>query len=520
MSDTDETLGPGFRRNMLLVSMLFVAIMAALDLTIVATALPYMAGGLSATPDEITWVVTLFSIGQALVIGITGHLSRLLGRKRLAVIAVVGFVLSSVACGLSQDLDMIVMFRFIQGLFSGPLIPISQSVLINAYPAEQRTRVLALWAMGVTAGPAAGPALGGLLTQSLDWRWNFWVNLPIGIVALLLVLEFMRPVKALNVRTDWLGLGLLATCLICLQVALDQGDRLDWFASHEIIMLLIIAFVGFVVFSVRGVLIGERNIVNLHLLGDSNFAACSLLMGITGINFLGFLVLAPEMYVDWLGWEIVTAGYAIGVSAAALIVASQLANPLKRLVGTRMAVLMGSAITSLGWYLFSGMNLDASPLQVMLPGALICSGLMIIFPVIAAQAFANIPARVRDEAAGLFNLVKTIGFAFGVTFVTTLVYRGMQENWSRIAGFLNPSRPGYSYYVQATGYDDGSAELGALAFRLVEAQSAILTYSHTMEVLASLGLCAIPLVLFMRTQTKTAEPSGSSDREPAHAAVG
>ena len=517
MSETTTTLEPGFRRSMLLVSMLFVAVMAALDLTIVAVALPYMAGGLSATPDEITWVVTLFSIGQAIIIGVTGHLSRLLGRKRLAVVAVVGFVTSSVACGLAQDLDMIVLFRFIQGLFSGPLIPISQAVLIDAYPAEQRTRVVALWAMGVTAGPAAGPALGGLLTQTFDWRWNFWVNLPIGIVALLLVLTFMRPVKAQSVRTDWLGLALLATFLICLQVGLDQGDRLDWFASHEIVTLLTVAFAGFVVFSVRGVLVGERNIVNLHLLGDGNFAACALLMGITGINFLAFLVLAPAMYVDWLGWEIVTAGYAIGLSAAALIVASQIANPLRRLVGTRMAVLTGSAVTSIGWYLFSRINLGVSPLQVMLPGALICGGLMIIFPVIAAQAFANIPARLRDEAAGLFNLVKTIGFAFGVTFVSTLVYRGTQENWSRIAGFLDPTRAGYAYFVQASGYDDRSPDLGALAFRLIEAQSAILTYIHSMEVLASIGLASIPLVVFMRTKAKAPVVSEPTDLEPAHA---
>lgn len=516
MTDAAKPLEPGFHRSMLLVSMLFVAVMAALDLTIVSVALPYMAGGLNATPDEITWVVTLFSIGQALIIGITGHLSRLLGRKRLAVVAIVGFVLSSAACGLSQSLDMIVAFRFIQGLFSGPLIPLSQAVLIDAYPAEQRTRVLALWAMGVTAGPALGPALGGLLTETFDWRWNFWVNFPIGVVALVLVLTFMRATRPQHVRTDWIGLGLLAMFLVSLQIGLDQGDRLDWFSSHEIIVLLMVAFIGFVVFTVRGIQRGERNIINLHLLGDTNFAACSLLMGLTGVSFLSFMVLAPGLYVGLFGWEISTAGYAIGLSAAALIVTSQVANPLMRLVGKRPAVITGTVVTASGWYLFSGMNANASPVQVIVPGALICAGLMLTFPVIAAQAFAHVAPRFRDEAAGLFNLVKTIGFAFGVTFVTTLVYRGNQENWSRIVGFLDPTRPGYSYYLQQSGYDDGTAEAGALLYRVVEAQAGMLTYAHTMELLVLVSLCGIPLTIFMRTKPNpSAVPGGRSARAAA-----
>lgn len=500
MTETIKPMEPGFRRSMLLVSMLFVAIMAALDLTIVSVALPYMAGGLSATPDEITWVVTLFAIGQALVIGITGHLSRLLGRKRLAIISIVGFVLSSAACGLSQDLHMIVVFRFVQGIFSGPLIPLSQSVLIDAYPAENRTKVLAMWAMGVTAGPAIGPALGGFLTQTLDWRWNFWVNFPIGVVALFLVLTFMRPVKPRHVRTDWLGLGLLAVFLICMQVGLDQGDRLDWFSSHVIVLLLMAAFAGLVAFTVRGVPRGERNIINLDLLRDTNFAACSLLMGITGVSFLSFMVLAPAVYVDQLGWEIETAGFAVGMSASMLIVASRVANPLMRMIGMRATVITGSLITATGWYLFSGINLNVSPVQVIIPGGTICFGILIVFPVIAAQAFAHVPARLRDEAAGLFNLVKTIGFSLGVTFVTAIIYRGTQENWAHISGLLDPTRPGYSYYLQQAGIDDGTPEAGALLFQLMQTQAGILTYTHTMEVLALVVVCSIPLTVFMQTK--------------------
>jgi DHA2 family multidrug resistance protein len=487
---------------MLLASMLFVAVMAAMDLTIVSVALPYMAGELSATPDEITWVVTLFTIGQALVIGIVGHLSRLFGRKRLAIISVVGFVLSSAACGLSQSLDMLVIFRFIQGLVSGPLIPISQSVLVDAYPAENRTRVLAMWAMGVTAGPAIGPALGGFITQSLDWRWNFWVNFPVGAIALVLVLSFLRQTSPQEVRTDWAGFGLLAIFLICLQIGLDQGDRLDWFSSPEIVFYFIAAFSAFAAFTLRGILMGEANIIDLRLLADTNFSACSLLMGLTGINFLAFMVLAPALYVEQFGWEIVTAGYAVGISASALMITSFAATPFMNLVGKRAAVIAGGIVTASGWYLFSRINLNASPAQVIVPGALICSGIMLTFPVIAAQAFAAVPAALRNDAAGLFNLIKTIGFSFGVTVVTSLVYRGSQENWSRLVGFLDSTSPGYSFFLQQTDLDDGTAQTGAYLVQIIQAQSYMLTYSHVMEVLALLALAGIPLTYFMRTKVK------------------
>ncbi|MEJ2090142.1 MAG: hypothetical protein P8Y69_17105, partial [Gammaproteobacteria bacterium] len=321
-----------------------------------------------------------------------------------------------------------------------------------------------------------------------------------GNAALLLVLTFMRQTQPQNVKTDWAGLGLLAIFLICLQIGLDQGDRLDWFDSREIVFLFIAAFSAFVAFTVRGVLMGEHNIINLRLLGDTNFAACSLLMGLAGISFLAFLVLAPALYVDQLGWEIVTAGYAVGVSAVALMAASVLAHPYMRLVGKRAAVVSGGILTATGWYLFSRVNLNVSPAEVIAPGALICAGLMLTFPVIAAQAFEAVAPRLRNDAAGLFNLVKTIGFSFGVTFVSMLVYRGSQEEWSRLVGFLDPTRPGYAFFLQETGLDDGSAQAGAFLAKLVERQSAILTYTHTMEVLALVALCGIPLTYFMRTK--------------------
>jgi DHA2 family multidrug resistance protein len=243
-------------------------------------------------------------------------------------------------------------------------------------------------------------------------------------------------------------------------------------------------------------------------------------MGLTGISFLAFLVLAPALYVDQLGWEIVTAGYAVGISAAALMVTSVVANPYMKLVGKRAAVITGSVVTACGWYLFSHVNLNVSPQQVIVPGALICAGLMIAFPVIAAQAFAAVPAPLRDDAAGLFNLVKTIGFSFGVTFVTVLVYRGTQENWSRLVEFLDPTRPGYSFFLQQSGLDDGGARSGAFLAQMIDAQSNILTYTHVMQILALIALCGIPLTCFMRTKAVQPAQPAAEHAGVADAAAG
>ncbi|MGB5833026.1 MAG: DHA2 family efflux MFS transporter permease subunit, partial [Thiohalocapsa sp.] len=305
-------LPPGLQRNMLLITALTVSVMATVDMTIVAVALPYMAGNLGASPDEITWVVTMFTCGQALIIGVTGHLSRLLGRRRLAIIVVVGFVLSSLACGLSQSLTQIVIFRFIQGIFSGPLIPLPQSILVDAYPPEDRSKALSIWAMGVLGGPALGPIIGGFLAQDLDWRWNFLINLPIGAIALMLILTFVRPVAAQRVRTDLVGLVLLAIWVISLQIMLDQGDVLDWFGAVEIWVLTLVAVTFALAFVLRGLVIGDANIMRLRLFADLNFVVCSLLVALLGSIFLGSLIITPQLLIDYYGWEVVTAGLIMG----------------------------------------------------------------------------------------------------------------------------------------------------------------------------------------------------------------
>jgi DHA2 family multidrug resistance protein len=489
---------------MLLVTALTISVMAAVDMTIVSVALPYMAGNLGAGPDEIIWVVTMFTCGQALVIGVTGHLSRLLGRRRLAVIVVVGFVASSMACGLAQGLTQIVVFRFIQGAFSGPLIPLSQSILVDAYPAEERHKALSIWAVGVLGGPALGPIVGGFMAQNLDWRWNFWVNLPVGAIALALILSFVRPVAAQKVRTDLVGLVLLAIWVISLQILLDQGDMLDWLEAAEIWVLALLALTFALAFLLRGIAIGDANIMRLRLFADPNFLACALLVALLGSIFLGSLIMTPQLLIDSYGWEVVTAGLVMGAAGAFGILGSLIGGRLVGLLGIRLMVVLGAGCMVLGWLRYSGLNPYAGPVQVFIPAALVNFGLFLVFPLLAAQAFQNLRPDERDEGAGLFNFVKTLGFSLGVTFVGTMIYRGTQGNWARGAGDISWSNPAFDQVLGAAPFAGDLELAGAVLADVLARQSGILAITQLAEVLALFALLAMPLALLLRTRPEVA----------------
>ena len=409
---------------------------------------------------------------------------------------------ASAACGLAQSLDQMVLFRFVQGLFSGPLIPLSQSVLIDSFPANQRTRVMSYWAMGVMGGPAVGPMIGGWLAQDFDWRWNFYVNLPLGLLALALVARYFPSPPPRPERADWRGFLLLFLFVVALQILLDQGDILDWSSSRTIVLLGVTALTAFAAFVARGIAIGDRNVIKLRLFADINFAACALLISVVGMGLLGFLVLTPVFLVETLGWEEVTAGLVIGAAGGAGLVSAAVSGRLAPIAGTRPLIVIGALLTSAGWIGFSRLNLDVSPLQVAVPGALILFGIQLAYSPIAAQAFLHVADAERDEAAGLFNLVKTLGFSFGTTLVSVLLYRGGQRDWNLGVGFLDPSRGAYLRFFAGLDLDSHSPGAAAVASAVLQQHAMMVTLVKTSEVMAALALVALPLCLFLARPAK------------------
>ncbi len=509
-AETDHTLPAGFERSLVVLTMLMMSLMAAVDMTIVTVALPYMAGGLSATADDITWVVTMYTVSQAVAVGISGHMSRWFGRKRLCLIAVAGFVGSSILCALAQDLGQIVIFRAIQGFFGGPLIPVAQSIIVDTFPPKERVKGLTLWVLGVMVGPAAGPALGGWLAEHLNWRWNFWVNLPVGAIAFVLILRHVRPVPAQRVRTDWLGLALLFLFVMGFQVVLDRGDIDDWFQSRELVLLAILALAAGTAFFVRGWIIGPANVINLRLLGDRNFALCSLLITIVAMVFLGLLVLTPEVFINFFGWEVSTAGMVIGSYGAAGFIGSIVGGKIVARIGIRPAIVLAGLGMAVGWWQFSRLNLNAGLWESMVPGMWIQFGLLLVYGSLASQAFRNLKPEQRDEGAGLFNFLKTLGFSLGVSAVGTLMYRGQQRNWNIYGGELNYANPALRPWLHALGAKTVNPVTGAQLSQLLQSQTQMETFMQTSEVLCGLSLVCVLLAFFVPGQRKNA----ASDPKP------
>lgn len=501
-----KPLPPGFQRTMVIVTALFISLMAAIDLTIVTVALPYMAGSLDATSDDVTWVVTMFAVGQAIVIGITGHLTRLMGRFTLILTSVIGFVATSIACGLAQDLDTIVLFRFVQGLFSGPLIPLSQSMLIDAVEEDERAKIMSFWIIGVMGGPAIGPLLGGYLAEDLDWRWNFWVNLPVGAVAVFMILTFVRRTKPVPVQTDWFGLIVLLLTLSSLQIALNQGDKLDWLSSHLIVHLFLLAAVGGVIFFVRGLYLGERHIINIGLFRDLNFTLCCVFVTVISSGFLALLILTPILFVDLIGWQPSSAGMVIGCYGLGGITGSFISGRLQAFLTFRQIYIMGCCVMASGWWWFSGLNENIGMWQGVPAGVLVVFGMFLVFPVLAARAFSKLPPHMRDEGAGLFNLTKTLGFSFGTTFVGTLYYNGQLENWSRYVGNINPANPALQDYLDALGTNVSDDVKMAYVSTLLQEQAQLLTIFQIGQYLTFFVISLLVLAIFFGDKKDSDEP--------------
>lgn len=434
-------LPPGSRRTLVTLTTLVVSIMATIDSSIVAICLPQMQGALDASPTTIVWVLTMFNIGQAIGIAITGKLAMAFGRRRVMIVAIVGFVLLSCICGVSGELEVMVAGRFLQGFFAAPLIPLSQATIVDAYPAEQRQSGLAIWAMGVVVGPAIGPALGGLLTQHISWRMAFFVNVPIGILALLLTLVFVRRTPRVPVRFDHAGILLVALLIVPLQIALDQGDTLDWFSSPVVISLLGIAAIAGGLFILHGIATPE-SVLRLRLFRDRSFALSTINVTLLGVNMFGLFTLYPTMMETLLGWQVDTAGLAMGAFGITGFTGALIAPRLARVLGARGTVMLGSVIAFTGLRLGEGLDLDASPWQASLPGSIAMLGVILAYVPTTALAFRSVAPDQRDDAVAEFNFVKTVGMAIGVTIVATLLYRRPLMHWNTMGGDVTANAPG------------------------------------------------------------------------------
>ena len=486
-------------RTLITICLMIATLMQALDSTIANVALPYMQGSLSASYDEITWVLTSYVIAAAIMTAPVGWLAARFGRKNLFIACLVGFTATSMLCGIAELLVQMVVYRFLQGCFGAALVPLSQSTMLDIYPIEQRGMAMSVWGMGVMVGPILGPTLGGYLTYYYNWRYVFFVNLPFGIVAVLGLLFLMPRVKqAITGRFDWLGFGVLALGLAALQIMLDRGEELDWFSNPEIMVAAILAGLGFYLFIVH-MMTSKDPFIPRATFRDMNLNAGLITMFSVGMILLASsALLAP--YLENLGnYPVATAGLIMAPRGIGTMGAMMIAGKLTNKVDPRAIMLVGYGMLGLSIYMLEGWTPDVSvgymTTTIIIQGA----GLGFVFVPLQVVAFYTLSPALRTQGTGLLSLVRNVGSAIGISITSALLDRQSQVEHSVLAQYITPfARPLQVGGAVSKMLNPASPAGASLLNTLINTQAQIIAYVDDYKLMLLTMVPAVACLLLMR----------------------
>lgn len=501
-------------RGLTTVSIMLATIMQALDTTIANVALPHMQGTLSATGEEIAWVLTSYIVAAAIMTPMTGFLAARIGRKRLFLLSVAGFTMASVLCGIATSLDELVLFRLLQGVFGAGLVPLSQAVLLDTFPREQHGSAMAMWGVGVMVGPILGPTLGGYLTEVYNWRWVFFINLPFGILALLGILTFVQETEREHRRFDLFGFALLSLAIGALQLMLDRGQTLDWFASAEIMAEATVAGLGLYMFLVH-ILTTEQPFLQPVLFRDRNFAVGLMLIFVLGVVLLATLALLPPFLQNLMGYPVLTTGLVLAPRGLGSMAAMFMVGRLVNRVDIRGLILTGFLLTALSLWQMAGFTTDVGRSTVVVSGLIQGLGLGFIFVPLSTVTFSTLAPRHRTEATAMFSLMRNIGSSIGISIMVTLVARNTQVNHAVLGEQLNPFRGALHSLPWPAGIEPGSTTALALLNSELTRQAAVIAYLDDFRLMMWVTLAAIPLLLLLRRADRLAAAAAGA----SHAAM-
>jgi len=495
MSTASVTPHPtGVRRAMLTVCCMSATIMQALDTTIANIALPHMQGSLSASLDQINWVLTSYIVASAIMTAPIGWLADRYGRKKLFVVCVAGFTVASLLCGISQTIGQIVTFRIMQGAFGAALVPLSQSVILDAYSFEQRGQAMAIWSIGVMLGPIMGPTLGGWLTEHYSWHWVFLVNLPVGaftIFGLLLFMDETRPRDGL--RFDWFGFVALAVGIGVLQLMLDRGEQVGWFESPEIIAEAIISIAGFYYFFAHS-LTADEPFVRFALFKDRNFIGGCIFMAVIGMALFGTMALVVPYMQNVMGYPVLDAGWMLGSRGLGTLITMLFVGRLLRTIEARWLVLIGLTLTAVTIGQMIGFTNDTSARTIVTVTVIQGMGLGFVFVPLSTVAFATLPAHLRTDGTAILTLVRNIGSSVGISVVIANLTSTTTAMHARLAEAVTPFNDALKM-PDVRGIIDLSTEAGlALLDQIVWQQATIIAFANDFKLLMWMTLVSIPLV--------------------------
>jgi DHA2 family multidrug resistance protein len=484
-------------RGAITACIILAVIMQALDTTIANVALPYMQGSVSASADQINWVLTSYIVAAAIMTPPSGFLAGRFGRKRVLMVAIVGFVVASVLCGLAQSLFQIVAFRLMQGFFGAALVPIAQSILLDIYSPEERGSAMALFGISVMVGPVLGPVIGGWLTENMSWRWVFYINVPIGALAFAGISAFMRTdSSAYEGRMDWLGFGSLSVAIAAMQVFLDRGAQLDWFSSLEIIIEATVAVSAFYVFLVH-TFTAKHSFVDPRLFLDRNFSVGMLFIFIVGITYLASLALLTPYLQTLMGYPVVTAGIVMGPRGVGTMVCMFIVGRLIGKVDTRLLLLVGLLLTAWAMYDMTGWTPAVSQWTIAVTGFIQGAGLGFLFVPLTTVTFATLDPAKRGDGTGLYNLSRNIGSSVGISVVSYLLTRNGQINHALIGTHVTATNRELAQHA-IPALNPWTAAGRAALDAVIQNQAAIISYIDDFKLMMILTLTAIPLLLLLR----------------------
>lgn len=483
-------------RRFITASVMAATVMNSLDSTIANVALPHMQGSLAASADQITWVLTSYIVAAAIMTPLAGWLAGRVGRKRLILWSIVGFTIASGLCGLATSLGELVGFRLLQGIFGAALVPMSQAILLDINPPENHGPAMSIWGMGAILGPIIGPALGGYLTQNYDWRWVFYINLPVGVVAFLGLSLFLSEARSLEKpRLDLMGFAMLSLAIASFQMMLDRGQLLDWFSSWEVCGEAAAAATFFYLFIVH-TLTADRPFIDLALFKDRNFVSSAFVGFFLGVLLFSVLALLPPMLEGLMGYPVVLTGLVTAPRGLGTMVSMIVVGQLITRVDARILIGTGLAVVGYATYRMSGFSLGMDESLVVSTGFVQGIGTGLIFVPLSTIAFATLNPKLRNEGAAMFTLIRNIGSAIGISVLQAMTIRNADSVHSRLMEGIRPDNPAVQRAMP--GFDFSSA--GALA-RLnaeVTRQASMVSYIDAFHFLFIMTLIVAPLILLMR----------------------
>lgn len=507
---------PGLRRNMVTICAMTATIMQALDTTIANVALPYMQGSLSASQDQINWVLTSYIVAAAIMTAPVGWIANRFGRKRIFIVCSAGFTIASVLCGLAQDITQMVLFRLLQGVFGAALVPLSQAVMLDSYALHERAKAMSIWGMGVMMGPIMGPSLGAWLTETYSWHWVFFVNLPFGIFTVLGLIIFMDETrKDISLRFDWFGFTALAIGIGSFQLALDRGEQLGWLESNEIIAEFMVSAIGFYYFFAHS-LTTDKPFIQFALFKDKNFVGGCVFMGVMGLVLFSTMALSSPYLQNVIGYPIITAGLLLASRGCGTFVAMMLVGRMMRYIEARTLIISGLSLTCLSLFYMTGWTDQTGVPEIVTLSIVQGFGFGLVFVPLSTVAFLTLPNHLRTDGTSMLTLMRNVASSIGISVVIAQLTEGTRRTYAILSQHVTP----FNHAMQmpdVRGMIDMSTDKGrAMMDVIVKIQAQIIAFSHDYALVMIVTACAIPLAIMIGSTKATLRNQSAA---PEHAVI-